>query len=138
MEVKNCKTCGRLFNYLGGPRICPACKEELEKKFQVVKDYIRDNPHSTMNDISKDNDVEVAQIQQWVREERLQFTADSPIKLSCENCGAPIRTGRFCEKCKREMANDLTNAFKRPEQPNPFAKKPRSESDRMRFLNNNA
>ena len=39
MNVRNCKECGRLFNYIAGPPICPACKEELEKKFQKAKEY---------------------------------------------------------------------------------------------------
>ena len=43
MDVKNCKKCRRLFNYIGGPAICPQCREELEKKFQQAKEFIRDN-----------------------------------------------------------------------------------------------
>lgn len=133
MEVKNCRMCGRLFNYIGGQRICPDCKKKLEEKFQEVKNYIRENQKASMNQIAEDNDVEVQQIQQWVREERLQFTEDSPIKLTCENCGAEILTGRFCEKCKNDMASNLTDAFKKPERPNPF--KQASDGNRMRFLN---
>ena len=26
MEVMNCRSCKRLFNYITGPMICPACK----------------------------------------------------------------------------------------------------------------
>ena len=33
MEVMNCRNCKRLFNYITGPMICPACKDKLEKKF---------------------------------------------------------------------------------------------------------
>ena len=45
MDVKNCRGCGRLFNYIGGGYfLCPACMEALDKKFQVVKKYIQDNP----------------------------------------------------------------------------------------------
>ena len=42
MEVKNCKNCGRLFNYIGGAykSLCPACIDRLEEKFQEVKKYI--------------------------------------------------------------------------------------------------
>lgn len=41
MEVKNCKNCGRLYNYIGGVyRLCPECMRKLEEKFQEVKDYI--------------------------------------------------------------------------------------------------
>ena len=40
MEVTSCKDCGRIFNYVLGVPICPACKEKAEAKFQEVKDYI--------------------------------------------------------------------------------------------------
>ena len=36
MDVRNCKECGRLFNYIGGQRLCPACKDKLEEKFAQV------------------------------------------------------------------------------------------------------
>jgi len=100
MEVKNCKGCGRLFNYLQGPPLCPACTADLENKFQQVKDYLRENPKAQLNQIAEDNDVSVKQIRQWVREERLTFTEESQITLDCENCGAPILTGRFCDRCR--------------------------------------
>ena len=40
MNVKNCRNCGKLFNYIAGPNICPACKEEIEKKFQLFRENI--------------------------------------------------------------------------------------------------
>lgn len=53
MEVKNCKNCGRLYNYIGGVyRLCPECMRKLEEKFQEVKDYIEDNPRADMREIS--------------------------------------------------------------------------------------
>ena len=38
MEVRNCKNCGRLFNYMGGKPICQLCKESLEDKFKEVQE----------------------------------------------------------------------------------------------------
>ena len=43
MEVRNCKGCGRLFNYIGGVPLCGDCKAKLEDKFVEVKRYIEDN-----------------------------------------------------------------------------------------------
>lgn len=135
MEVRNCKGCGRLFNYMQGPPLCPACVADLEEKFQEVKEYLRANPKSTLSVIAEENNVSVKQIKQWVREERLTFTEESQITLDCEMCGAKILTGRFCDKCKASIHNELSSAIKRP------AKKlePRKnlhEKDRMRFLDN--
>ncbi len=43
MDVRNCRQCGRLFNYLSGPQICPGAEMLLEEKFQQVKEYVRSN-----------------------------------------------------------------------------------------------
>ena len=134
MDVRNCKNCKRLFNYLGGEQICPACKEELEDKFTKVRDYIWDHKNATMEEISEANEVSVKQIKQWVREERLVFTEDSAIGIDCENCGAPIKSGRFCEKCKAEMSNNLSSLIKKPKIEEPVKQK--KDGDRMRFLDN--
>lgn len=92
MEVKNCKNCGRLYNYIGGVyRLCPECMRKLEEKFQEVKDYIEDNPRADMREISEKCDVSTRQIEQWIREERLSFSDDSPIGIACEVCGATIK-----------------------------------------------
>ncbi len=132
MDVKNCKNCKRLFNYLGGEQICPACKEELEVKFAKVRDYVWDHKNATMEEISEQNEVSVKQIKQWIREERLVFTDDSTMGIECENCGAMIKSGRFCDKCKAEMSNNLSTLIKKPQVEAPVKKK--KDGDRMRFL----
>ncbi len=133
MDVRNCRNCGRLFNYIGGPNICQACRDETEKKFANVKEYIQDNPRCSMQEISDANDVTTNQIRQWVREERLQFSDDSPIGIECESCGAIIKTGKYCEACKNKMANSLSDAFKKPE-PAPEPPKKQPTSNKMRFI----
>lgn len=131
MDVKNCKECGRLFNYITGPRLCGECRQKLEDKFVEVRNYIMDNPRATIPEISEANEVSVQQIHQWVREERLIFTDDSMVTLDCESCGAPIKTGRFCEKCKSDMAKGLGNLYKKEQ---PVIQKRERDRDRMRFL----
>lgn len=131
MEVKNCKSCGRLFNYLTGPRLCGECKQKLEDKFMEVRDYIRDNPHASISQISEEMDVTTSQIHQWIREERLIFSEDSMVTIQCENCGASIRTGRFCEKCKGEMAKEMGSLYKSSA---PVMQKKDRDKDKMRFL----
>ena len=88
MDVRNCRQCGRLFNYLSGPQICQACRDALEEKFQQVKEYVRSNPGATIQMVSEDNDVTVQQIRQWIREERLEFAADSPVGIECVQAGS--------------------------------------------------
>ncbi|NTV77772.1 MAG: flagellar protein [Clostridiales bacterium] len=136
MNVKNCRKCGKIFNYVVGPIICPACREESEARFQAVKKYVEDHKGAGIHEVSRECEVEPTQIQQWIREERLFFSEDSPIGINCEGCGTMIRTGRFCEKCKLDMARGFNSAIKKPEAPKPddSHKKPEKEAPKMRFL----
>ncbi len=135
MDVKNCKRCRRLFNYIGGQPICPQCREELEKVFQEVKKYLFDHRNANIADVVENVDVDEAQIRQWIREERLEFSPGIDIGMSCEKCGSPITCGRFCEKCKASMINDLQTAGRKPEVEAPKQVKPQSHENKMRFLN---
>lgn len=135
MEVKNCRSCKRLFNYVGGGYLlCPACMEELEKKFAQVKQYIYDNPKATMPEIAEANDIETRQIERWVREERLTFGDDSPVGIECENCGATIKSGRFCPKCKDAMAKGLGSLYKTETPKVERRRAYESDGNKMRFL----
>ena len=135
MDVKNCRRCRRLFNYISGQPLCPQCREELEKKFQEVKKYLFDNRGATIKDVVANCDIEESQVRQWIREERLEFSSGVDIGVACETCGAPIVTGRFCEKCKASMINSLSEAGRRPQAEEPKLVKPQSRENRMRFLN---
>ncbi len=134
MNVKNCKKCGRIFNYVAGPPVCPVCREESEKKFIEVKEYIREHKISGVTEVAEACDVEVRQIRQWVREERLEFSADSTVGIECEGCGTMIRSGRFCERCKAGMAKELGDSIKKPEVVRRDPKKDPRENPKMRFL----
>ena len=115
MNLRNCARCGKMFNYIGGQPICDPCKKAIEEDFQKVKQYIIDNPRAGLKEIAEENGVTTKQIQQWIREERLMFTSDSPLQIQCEKCGATIQTGRYCDKCKASMANNLNNTFSKPQ-----------------------
>lgn len=134
MNVRNCKKCGRIFNYVSGPPICMGCREALEEKFQEVKKYIQDHVRASIPEVSEACDVSTGQIQQWLREERLQLSEDSGITLFCEKCQSPILSGRFCEKCKNHMANELNSSIRKPEAPKPQHKKDPRDNPKMRFL----
>ncbi len=132
MDVRNCKGCGRLFNYLSGPPLCQTCVAALDSKFEVVKEYIYDNPGVGMQEVSEELEVPIPQIKQWIREERLSFTEDSMIGLECESCGVSIRTGRFCKACKDKLAKGLTNLY--PEEKPVEPQKETREKPKMTFL----
>lgn len=136
MNVKNCRNCGKLFNYIGGLQICPACKEETEKLYEKARDFIRDNRGASVRQVVEECEIEEALIRQWVREERLVFDSASGIGVTCEGCGASIASGRYCEKCKLNLMQGLQAVGRQPVKPQPNPAKGSRENPRMRFLDN--
>lgn len=136
MNVKNCRKCRRIFNYVMGPILCPNCREAEEAKFQEVKKYVQENRRCGMQEVSEACDVTLNQIQQWLREERLVLSDDSPMGIACEKCGKMIKSGRFCPEC----VNQMTNAFQSVSAPKQMSgtyaapKKETRDGARMRFL----
>lgn len=134
MNVRNCRKCGRIFNYVVGLPICQSCKEAMEKKFQEVKEYIRENKDATIPMISEACQVETSQIHQWIREERLEFAEDSPLGVNCESCGAMIKSGRYCDKCKITMTAEFKNAVNSSKKTVENRKIDTKDNPKMRFL----
>lgn len=130
MEIRNCKKCGRIYNYVLGPNVCPRCMKELEDKFQEVKAYIYDNPGVGVAEVSEAMDVPVGQIRQWIRDERLQFAEGSVTDLACECCGKSILSGRFCAHCKEAMVKELGSAY----QPEKSNEEEKPHKAKMRYL----
>lgn len=136
MNVRNCKKCGRIFNYAAGQVVCSSCKKELEVSFKDTRQFIRRNPEASIQMVSEECKVEVKQIKQWIREERLSFSKDSDIGIECEKCGANIKTGRFCDACKANTLSDL-NSVRKPQNGDAIDKVPEKENKGagMHFMN---
>ncbi len=134
MNVRNCRSCGCIFNYMSGPITCPSCREKLEKKFQEVKEYIRENKGAGIPEVAEACEVDVAQIRQWLREERLELSSESADVLTCESCGRSIKSGRFCEKCTVNMTKGFQDVLKAGKQTAPKPVKNEGEGPKMRYL----
>lgn len=135
MNVKNCRTCGKIFNYISGPQMCPGCRQGLEEKFQRVKVYIRENPGVGIRQVSEECEVEPSLINQWLRDERLELSESSSLLLNCESCGQPIRTGRYCEKCKMSMSQTFRSVMRSADPAAPASPSRASKDNaRMRYL----
>lgn len=133
MDVRNCKKCGKLFNF-AGDGLCPACAKEMEEKFFEVREYIYSNPSASMATVAEENDVPIQQIKKWVRQERLSFTRDSGISIDCESCGRPILTGRYCRECKNKMTDRFSSMYQEKPAPGSNGSKNKSSKGKMRFL----
>jgi flagellar operon protein (TIGR03826 family) len=110
-DVRNCRKCGKIFNYIGGQPICPVCKQLDEDDFKKVKEYLYKNPGATVSQISTELDISVEKIKRFLKEGRLEIIGDDGnMILECESCGKAIKTGRFCHECEKALASNLKTA----------------------------
>ena len=86
---------------------------EREMTQMQVVEKMQGHPGCGIPEVTEECDVTANQIKQWLREERLEFSSSTNVGLTCENCGASIRSGRFCSKCRNNMANDLQGMYKK-------------------------
>ncbi len=134
MDVRTCRRCKKLYQHISGPEICPRCKRKEEEMFQVVKEYLRENPGATMQEVSEETEVPMYLIESFLRAGRLQVAPNSPIALACEMCGARILTGRFCNKCSNTLVNNFNEVAKGFKKDNTSYVKD-DNKNKMRFLN---
>jgi len=112
MDVRKCKQCNRLFQYHGS-KYCPSCLIEIDKIFMVIREYIYENPNSTIIEVSENTGVDGDIILEFLREGKLELK-EATLLLECKSCGKPIRSGQMCAECvskfETEMKKGLSKA----------------------------
>lgn len=116
MDVRNCKRCGKIFQYKGN-WICPNCVQQDDEDFHKVREYIIAHPNSTSIDISQATGVELKTIARFLKEGRLEseYVSGSELGLQCEKCGREIESGRYCESCLNELQTGFKQASRQLE-----------------------
>lgn len=109
-ELSNCSICGNIFVKTTSS-FCPACRQEIDKKFNRVYDFIRKkaNREATIHEVHKATGVEEELIIEFIREGRLRTSQFKNLKYPCEACGRPIEKGTICEHCQKDFQKELTS-----------------------------
>lgn len=105
--ILQCKQCRRLYQSISAAPYCPHCVEKLEKKFELVKNYIYEHPNANVVEISEETGVSEKDIFYFLKEGRLSISEDNGMLL-CESCGHSITTGRYCEACNKKLERELS------------------------------
>ena len=136
-DVRNCKRCNKIYNYIGGAPVCQDCKQQDEVDFKRVKEYLYEHSGASLFEVSKELEISVKQIKAYLKEGRLQIVGDSGnMFLECERCGKSISTGRFCNDCSKEVTSDIKSVAEQMSgSVNDEAAEKRANG--MRYLNKN-
>jgi len=98
VDVRNCKRCKKIFNYLGNP-LCHACIKKTDLEFERVRNFLYEFPGSSMEEVCEETGVCEVIIRNWLREGRLILSQNNAGLLQCQSCGIPIVTGQLCDRC---------------------------------------
>ena len=107
-DVRNCKRCNRIYNYIGGAQICPSCKDLDEIDFKRIKEYLYENSGASLSEVSTVLDISVEKIKGFLKDGRLEIVGnEGNMALQCESCGTAIKTGRLCNECAKELQREF-------------------------------
>ncbi len=105
MDIRNCKHCNRLFKHQGS-KYCPTCMIELDQVFIKIREYIYENPDSTVIKVSEGTGVETDIIMEFLREGKLELK-EATLLLECKSCGKAIKTGMMCKECISHFETEM-------------------------------
>lgn len=109
-ELINCGKCGRMFSAENGQKFCSKCRNSDEDDFMIVREFVYDNPDSTVSDVAEETGIDESKILKFLRQGKLQLKGDG-VGYPCERCGKSINTGKFCDACSMELKNEINKAF---------------------------
>jgi possible flagellar protein len=108
-KMKNCSSCGKVFVSINNSRICVDCREKEERWEKEIVEFVRDHPKSRIPEIVEATGVQEPVVRRMIREGRF-LSSGVELFYPCEKCGSPIQKGQYCEKCQKEMREELTAA----------------------------
>lgn len=109
-KMKNCSSCGKVFVAFNNARICADCRQKEEEWEKAVVEYVREHPKCNIAEIVEQTGAQEPLIRRMIREGYFVSTGVE-LYYPCEKCGSPIDKGQYCEKCQKELRDELTAAI---------------------------
>lgn len=108
-EVRDCPSCGELFNYTGIREVCYNCAQREEDMYQIVYRFLRkrENRAATIERIVEATGVSEELLYKWVRKGRIHPATFPNLGYPCDNCGRLTKTGKLCDRCQDDLKSDL-------------------------------
>lgn len=103
MGLANCPECGKLY-VENAARICPECYRRQEDDAERVMEYLRDADKATLEQIHQATGVKHKIILRLLHSGRIM---GNNISYPCDSCGTLIDSGRLCDKCSRNILEQI-------------------------------
>ena len=109
MKITNCKRCGKLFQKTTRD-ICVDCVKEEGQILETIRVYLRNNPSSSLAEVSHATDISMEVISDLIYVGMLRLVDFPNMAVECQGCGTPTQEGRYCSKCQEELGTKLAGA----------------------------
>ena len=96
-----CSMCRNEFYTTDLSKVCPSCVMTEKVRYSEIRDYIYNNPGTTVDYLVNNFGVTRQTIKRYLKDCKLEIS-DKELGhfLMCESCRMPINTGRYCTRCE--------------------------------------
>lgn len=103
-----CEECGETkLDYKGlGEYKCSKCGLIMFDEYGLVRNFLDKHPGATQVEVAKETGVSKAHIRAMLKDDKIEISKDSLVFMTCEKCGAEIRSGRLCSNCLVSAVKD--------------------------------
>ena len=113
-KLRNCIQCGKVFLSKDREELCNDCKASYYELAEVVKEFVKDHPGSTVNEVSSATTVSKKLIQRMMREGVfMDIPMGDNFVYPCARCGKPIKTGTYCTSCLTRLRKETQQVAER-------------------------
>ncbi|MBQ3451676.1 MAG: hypothetical protein IJL12_07435 [Selenomonadaceae bacterium] len=114
LNIRNCARCKKIFIPVSGEKICADCRAadlELEER---VKNYVRDHPGITVNQLIEGSGAPRNLVWRMIQQGQFENSGLKGAEYPCANCGKIITRGTYCSDCMgklKQNAQKFANAM---------------------------
>ena len=111
-KIEICTECGGKMKMVrSGEYACEKCGAIQMDDFGRIRDYMREHGAATKEEICVVLGIRAEVVNEYIRQQRLEKAGDTSGGGQCLLCGAPIRYGSICAKCKGTNRSGTTTGI---------------------------
>ena len=92
----------------GEEAICSPCKKEVDRAFELVRDYLQDHPGAKVPELTEELNLEEHTILYLIDSQRLEMRKG--LANRCAMCGKAVIGMRLCHDCRVNVGKSLGQA----------------------------
>ncbi|MDF2534995.1 MAG: hypothetical protein K0R18_1154 [Bacillales bacterium] len=116
-QLESCPRCDKIFVRTKMRDICEECFKKDYEYLQTVLNFLRKRTNRTasLKEICEKTSVDIEYIERFIQTGKIKVADFPNLGYPCKKCGALIKDGTICIKCREEMNDELRSFAKEQE-----------------------